>query len=343
MRIAVLYDPYDDASFDSGREPLAIPEDDLEGYEAMELGLRKLGHATKRLPVSDDIDALILELKSFDPDLAFNLADGFRRENLPQLVIPALLENLCLPYTGSDLRALGLSTDKALAKSILAAHGIRVPRHQVAYKDKFSLADDFSFPVIVKPLYEDGSYGITGESVVYSESDVMERVSHVMDKYHQPSIVEEFIEGREITAAVFGNTPPIVLPLCEMEFRDFTESRKKIYGFEAKRIEGSFEYRNIVPVCPAPLPRGVELDVKDIVLRAHVALGCRDYSNVDLRLDREFRPYVLEVNANPCVAPITEYVSSLKESGRSYQEFVQMLIDAACERGPNARAPVLET
>jgi D-alanine-D-alanine ligase len=318
---------------DREREEQLAAEEDLEAVRAVECSLEELGHTSERMAVTDDVGALLERLREGRPAVVFNLCESFRGESLPQANVAALLELLGVCYTGSGPEALGVSTDKALAKAVLAAHGIPVPRYQVAYWTELRLDPSLPFPVIVKPLYEDGSYGITGESVVGSAEALAARVEYIHETYRQPSIVEEFIEGREVNAAVLGSDPAEVLPLSEIEFRDFPPPMPRICGFEAKWQADSFEYQNTVPVCPASLPSVVEEAIRDIALRSHLALGCRDYSRVDFRLDRMLRPYVIEVNANPDISPDAGYVRSLQCSGRNFTDFVAALIRSSLERG----------
>jgi D-alanine-D-alanine ligase len=314
---------------DREREEQLAAEEDLEAVRAVECSLEELGHTSERMAVTDDVGALLERLREGRPAVVFNLCESFRGESLPQANVAALLELLGVCYTGSGPEALGVSTDKALAKAVLAAHGIPVPRYQVAYWTELRLDPSLPFPVIVKPLYEDGSYGITGESVVGSAEALAARVEYIHETYRQPSIVEEFIEGREVNAAVLGSDPAEVLPLSEIEFRDFPPPMPRIYSFRAKWVTGSFEYQNTIPTCPISLPEEVDAAIKDVALRSHLALGCRDYSRVDIRVAADWKPYVIEVNANPDTTVTDCFMRSVLQSGRTFTEFVACLIDGA--------------
>lgn len=333
MRVAVVVE----ASYsltDEQREEQLAAEQGFAAAAGVEESLQALGHVCRRLHLGDDAAGFLAELRAFEPDVAVNLCEIYRGESLPQANSAALLELLGIPYTGSGPAALLLSTDKALAKALLAHHGVPVPRHYVAYGKGVALAPRFDFPLIVKPLYEDGSYGITDRSVVYSERALAEQVAFVWSRFRQPAIVEEYIDGREINAALLGNDPPVALPLSEIEFRDLDPTRPRIVGFEGKWLPDSHQYRHTSRVCPASLPTELAAAVAGIARRCHLLLGCRDYSRVDLRLDRELRPFVLEVNANPDISPEGEsgFSHALLCSGRSYTGFVAQLIEMALAR-----------
>jgi D-alanine-D-alanine ligase len=287
------------------------------------------------LPLTDDINSLVEHIQTNKPDLVFNLIDTFRGQAFSQMNIMALLDLLGVCYTGSGSQAYGLSMDKALTKSILMSCKIPVPRFQVAYKNKIHLDAGLIYPLIVKPLYDGGSYGITNESVVYSSSAVEERVGYILNTYHQPSILEEYVEGREIHAAVLGDKSPIVMPLCEIDFQNFPNSLHRIRSFQSKWNINSFEYQNTALICPAPLPDEAEILIKKIAAESHKALGCRDYSRIDIRLDNDNKPYVLEVNTNPLISSNSSFIVSLQQSGRGYLDFISSLINSALERKGN--------
>jgi D-alanine-D-alanine ligase len=331
MRISIIFTAFEPVS-DLERENNLAVEGDLGIVEEVERSLHELGHSTERFPLTDDVNELLFHFQMSKPDLVFNLIDDFRGQIILQMNIIALFDLLGLSYTGSGPLAFGLSMDKALTKSILGARGIPIPRFQVAYKTKFHLDADFSFPVIVKPLYEGGSYGISNESVIRNLSAVEARVSYIQDTYHQPSIVEDYIDGREIIVSILGNDPPIVLPLCEMGFLNYPGSLYKIRNFQSKWIIDTFEYLNTALICPAALPSEVENIIKEIALKSHLAVGCRDYSKVDIRLDKYNRPYVIDVNTNPLISSNSSFIFSLEQSGRNYLDFIASLIDIAKER-----------
>jgi D-alanine-D-alanine ligase len=328
MRIGILYNPPEATPVQDARDRLVL-EDDLEAVAAVEACLRELGHAPVRLPLDDDVADLVCRLRRLAPDLVFNLCESFRGRSLALMHVPALLDRLGLPYTGNDGPALGLSTDKALAKAVLAAAGLTVPRHRLLTDPSEAAGADLAFPVIVKPLYEDGSFGISTESVVADPAALGERAAFLIARFGQPALAEEYVDGRELTVAILGNDPPTVLPLSEIRFADFPPGAPRIVCYDAKWVRDSFEYVHTLEVCPADLSEEATEDVRAVGLRAYRALGCRDYATVDVRLDATNTAYVLEVNANPSISPDTDFIRSLHASGRSYADLMTALIGFA--------------
>jgi D-alanine-D-alanine ligase len=321
----------------------------LEEVEAVERSLKELGYTGVRIPLKEDVVELIHRIQDLHPALIFNLCESFRGESLPQMNIAGLLELLRIPYTGSGPLAIGLSQDKALTKGILSSHKIPVPKYQVISTPDFEVdprlnhsasreekqvfeREELPFPLIVKPLYEDASLGITNQAVVSSLEALQQRVCYILARYQQPAIVEEYIEGREINAAVFGNAPARVLPLSEIDFSRFPPHLYKICSYEAKWMKESFEFQNAVPICPAALPTEVETRIVEIALKTYRIMGCRDYARIDLRLDATFKPYVIEVNTNPDISPEAGFTRSILKSGRTYTDFIRELLGFVWER-----------
>jgi D-alanine-D-alanine ligase len=331
MRIGILYNPPESVPVQDARDRLVF-EDDLEAVAAVEACLCELGHAPARLPLADDAADLLCRLRHLVPDLVFNLCESFRGRSLALMHVPALLDRLGLPYTGNDSVALGLSTDKALAKAVLANAGLTVPRHVLLTDPAEAAGADLAFPMIVKPLYEDGSYGISAESVVADPAALRKRAAFLISRFGQPALAEEYVDGREFTVAILGNDPPTVLPLSEIRFADFPPGAPKIVCYDAKWVRDSFEYLHTLEICPVDLPEEATECVRAVGLRAYRAIGCRDYATVDVRLDATNTAYVLEVNANPSITPDTDFIRSLCVSGRSYADLLTTLIGFATAR-----------
>jgi len=331
MRIAILFNVPRRGTKGEPKDFIS-EEGILEEVDAVERSLKELGHSSERLPLEEDVLDLLTRVQSIRPDLVFNLCESFKGESLPQMNIPALLELLGIPYTGSGPLAIGLSQDKALTKGVLSASKIPVPKYQVIYRPEFEMSKELPFPLIVKPLYEDASLGIDNNAVADSPEALKQRVRYVLDRYRQPAIIEEFIEGREINAAVLGNAPASVLPLSEIDFSRFPPHLRRICSYEAKWIKESFEFQNSVPICPARLSEEAEVWIRDMALRAYQALGCRDYARVDLRLDLANNPYVIEVNTNPDISPEAGFARAILKSGRTYTDFIGELLEFVAAR-----------
>ncbi len=270
-----------------------------------------------------------LDKESFD--IIFNLCEGYMGNVHGESWIAGFLDLLGIPYTGSDAFTLGLCLDKARTKDVLRANGIPTPSYQVFQQAEDPLQQDMKFPLIVKPLHEDGSVGIDQDSVVLNEEKLRARVAYVIKTYRQPALVEEFVDGRELNVAIMGNPPDLeVLPISEIIF-NMKEGNHKIVDFNAKWVATSETYKSTVGVCPAELDKDLEQRVKDIAVRAYILTRCRDYARVDLRV-RDGVPYVLEVNPNPGLDHDGGFARSARASGLDYNQMIKKILQLAVVR-----------
>jgi D-alanine-D-alanine ligase len=215
-----------------------------------------------------------------------------RAEELQSLeaAFAGALELCGTPYTGSPPRSLALCLEKPLARVLLAQAGVRVPRGVVLERGDEPL-DELAFPLIVKPLHEDGSLGIWKESVVYDDEALNRQIRYVVEWYRQPALIEEFIEGRELNVGLFETDGRVeVLPISEIDYSEFPEGIPKICGYEAKWEAESPEYQKSKPICPAQLEPVVQKRVEQIALKVFKLFGCQDYARVDMRLDPNGKP-----------------------------------------------------
>ncbi len=283
------------------------------------------------------------KLGPYPPDryVIFNLFEGLDNlvgeDGLPlpdQEAPTALaLEALGYRFTGADGRALALALDKAATKKVLAAGGVLTPRWRVlAYADEVSASAvrDLTFPLIVKPLAEDSSLAIDSHAVVTDLDGLRERVRYVVETYHQPVLAEEFIDGREINAAVWGN-PPEVLPLAEIDLSALGDPTRRIVTFSAKWEEGSFEYAHTPAICPAVLAPELESRIRHTVLQAwELVTHNRGYGRVDMRV-RGDQVYVLEVNPNPSIASDAGFARSARAAGVEFDQMILKILSFVTE------------
>ncbi|MBN2154852.1 MAG: GNAT family N-acetyltransferase [Candidatus Lokiarchaeota archaeon] len=264
-------------------------------------------------------------------DVIFNLCEGIGGNVAAESLVPAILDLFHIPYTGSDHITLGLCLDKARTKQFLMVNGIPTPRFQVFNTIAESLVDELSFPLIVKPLHEDASIGITEESVVYNSSQLNRQILRILEQYKQPALVEEYIDGREINIALYGNGSDIVaLPASEILF-DFDSSIPHIVDYESKWIEDSFKFTHTNGKCPADLEPKISEQINNIAKKAYEITGCRDYARVDFRLSGS-EIYVLEVNPNPGINIDSGYVRSAKTMGWTYVDLIHKILNSALKR-----------
>ncbi|MEM2961090.1 MAG: ATP-grasp domain-containing protein, partial [Candidatus Bathyarchaeia archaeon] len=267
-------------------------------------------------------------------DIVFNIAEGLRGESR-ESHIPVILEMLGIPYTGSGPATLAICLDKALTHKVLSAHGIPSPRFHVFKRTDGVLSDELNFPLVVKPLAEGSSKGVRSSSLVKDEQSLKRQVSWVIENYNQPAIVEEFLPGREFTVGLIGNEEPIVLPIVEIQL-DKLPNAALIYSYEAKWIWDTPENPLDIFKCPAEIPLDLEDGIKNIAIKAFKVLNCRDVCRIDMRLDDEGVPKILEVNPLPGLIPNPEAHSCLpeaaREAGFTYDQLICTILWQALKR-----------
>jgi len=330
MKIAVCYNRVP-PKLHKGEAGDRISEEGAElEARAVKMALTKLGHSVRVLPLGEDVAVFIEELRSLGPEVVFNLCEGFWGNSRQEMHVAALLDLLGFAFTGAGPLSLGLTQDKVRTKDLLLKHGLPTPKYVLVRPgEAHPRVRDMRFPLIVKPRFEDASLGITQDSIVEDEKRLKRRIDYVHQMYRQGALVEEFIEGREINAAIIGNSPYQVLPLSEIQFK--TGLSRAIVSYDGKWLENSEEYAQTEPVCPATLKARDEILVKDVALRAYKILECRDYARVDIRL-REGVPYILEVNANPDISPSAGLSRAAKVGGFDYPKLIERILLMALKR-----------
>lgn len=270
--------------------------------------------------------------EEINPDLVFNLCEtlyNHPHKALTEMYVAGWLELLKFPYTGSPPTALGVALNKMRCKQILKASGLPVPPSVAVPVGEKPDIESITPPFIVKPVREDGSFGITKDSVVKTQQEAEERVSFIHEKYRQPALVEEFLEGREFTVAVIDN-PPRVLGIGEINFNGLPNDEPKIRSYNVKWDKNAPE---AVAKFPAEIETPLKNRLEKIALKSFHALGCRDYARIDIRVSENRRPYILEVNPNPDISPDGEFGDAAKASGVSYTELIKNVAENALSRG----------
>jgi D-alanine-D-alanine ligase len=307
--------------------------DDAVTIAAVEAALAQVGEVI-RLEADEDFPPRV---RAARPDIVFNMAEGLHGANREGHV-PAICEFYDIPYTGSDPLTLGLGLDKRRSKEVFAAAGVPVPVGVVvAYAEERQRALRVPVPVIVKPLFEGSSKGIPEAALCDSADDVLARVDRVLQEYRQPVLIEEFLPGREFTCAIIGNGAGArALPLVEIRFDALPAGAKPIYGYEAKWIWDTPERPLPIFRCPASVEPALNAMVVDTALAAFHALGCRDWGRVDLRLDADGTPRVLEINPLPGVLPDPDqnscFPKAARAAGLSYDEMIRSVLNAGLAR-----------
>ncbi|MBI2428204.1 MAG: ATP-grasp domain-containing protein [Ignavibacteriales bacterium] len=308
----------------------------MEEKEDIQAAMISLGYDTSIFNMSDDLDRFLAYLKAMQPDIIFNMVECLGDSAIHEMHVAGIYELLGFTYTGAGPMTLGTCLNKARAKEVLSFNGIPTAKFFVCKDIKKLIADDIdlSYPMFVKPSNEDASVGIDNKSVVNTFQELKERVGYILRKFNEPAIVEEYIDGRELNVGIIGNKKPIVLPISEIDFSGLPDTYPKIVTYDAKWMEGTVEYSGTQGKCPAQLSPAVEEKIKEIALRAYQLMGCRDYARVDIRLSKNNKPYVLEVNPNPDLSDDAGFYRSAKTYGLSYTETVGKIVEYAIERHP---------
>ena len=272
-------------------------------------------------------------------DVVFNIAEGLNgawREAL----VPFMLEELGIPYTGSDPTTLILCLDKERTKQILSCFNIKTPLYKV-FSEVPELTTEqltpLEFPLIVKPLREGSSKGIKNSSLVMGMKDCQNQIARTIQGYNQPVLVEEFIPGREFTVAILGNGEKIeALPVVEIDFSSLPKGAVPIYSYEAKWVWDVPSKPLEIFSCPAAVKPLIQERIKEVAINAYKAMGCRDWCRVDIRLNNQNVPYVLELNPIPGILPDARDNSCFPKAGRavgwSYTQLVNIVLSITCER-----------
>ncbi len=275
-------------------------------------------------------------LKKLRPDIVFNIAEGFAGISR-EAQIPAMLDMLMIPYTGSDPLTLATTLDKARTKEILSYYNIPTPK----FLEVTSVAEiknhKLRFPLVVKPIGEGSGKGIYSSSLVNDEDALAKEVARVLNEYNQSALIEEFLPGREFTVAIMGNNGSAqVLPIIEITYESFPEDFVPLYSYEAKWILDSKENQLDIYKCPAAVDEKLEAAIKKICLDTYKILRCRDWSRIDLRLDKDGVPNIIEVNPLPGILPDPKdnscYPKAARTAGMDYNTMLLSVLEAARKR-----------
>jgi D-alanine-D-alanine ligase len=289
--------------------------------------------------VRNDLQYLVRCLDEIRPDLVFNGVEAFHGNAGLEYMIPGILEAEGHRYTGSPPLALLVSRNKAMSKKVLAYHGIRVPGF-ATYRPGEALVvpPNLRLPLIVKPLQSDASAGISQASVVQDPASLADRVTMIHERFDQPAIAEEFVDGRELYVSLIGNGDALdILPITEMVFdKRRTRPEERIATEFAKWDEDYRARKGIRNVFARPIARAARERIEEICRTAFRALWLRDYARLDIRLAPDGEVWFLEANANPFISYGHDMANAAEKAGMDYYQFVQRLVDEAIGRYEHA-------
>lgn len=297
--------------------------DVLVQAEAVEKALDSLGYNHFRAYCGLNLEHIRKLLIKDPPDLVFNLVEGLDGKG-SLIHLPAwLMETYGIPFTGSPAHSLMVTTDKVRTKTILREHGIPTPDWISPRKPG---KPEPGKRYILKPIREDGSAGITDDSVMKGGSIDMKGFSG--NGRFRDHFLEEYIDGREFNLTLLaGPGGPEVMPVAEMRYVDYPADKPRILNFASKWDEGSFEYARTIRTFDLPEEdRELTDRMQEISLQCWDLFEMKGYARVDLRVDRDHHPYVLEVNANPCISPDAGFVAACARGGVDYASMIQRII-----------------
>jgi D-alanine-D-alanine ligase len=314
--------------------------------EAIADALRQAGHETTFL--EGDV-TLYDRLRELRPDICFNICEGHFGDSRESQV-PAILEMLRIPYTGSQVLTLALALDKPMTKRVLTYHGLPTPAFQVFERLNEPLNTDLIFPLFAKPSRQGTGMGINPQSIVHDESQLRIQIARLLEEYREPVLIERFIDGRDVTVGMVGNlvapvawrvpededAPRIVrglrfFPPLEIGLGEYAEGEAGLYTYHAKvNLVDKLTY-----ICPARVDADQVEELNWLAAAVFRVTGCLDVARVDFRLDAADgdRPYILEINPLPGLSPgISDLVIEAEAAGISHPDLINLILDQALER-----------
>lgn len=315
-----------------------VPPESLEGLSQQEAhrikmeydvlwGLEKLGHDVRVLGIGDELAPIRRSIESWKPHIAFNLMMHFHGVGIYDAHVVGYLELLRVPYTGCNPRGLHLAGDKALSKKILTYHRIAVPRfRRFRVGTRRKLPANMPYPMIVKSAVEHSSTGIAQASIVHDDEGLLQRVEFMHRTVGTDVIAEQYIDGREVTVGVLGNQRLTVFDPWELHFDNLPEGSEPI---ATSKMKWDLAYQKKIGVRTAAaedLGEAKNTELKRLAKRVYRALDLSGFARIDLRLDAEGRPYVLEANPNPDLCLGEDFAESADRAGTSYPELLQRLL-----------------
>ena len=342
LKVTVLYDLFEEEPAEAQEEAPAprkrkgkpkrkkkpAKHDREEIFEALE----KLGHEPS-YHVLDGRPQSLFGLAKCGADVIFNLTESYAGDDTKEMHVTAFLDLLEIPYTGAGPHAHILAQDKSIAKKMFAFHDIQSPYFATAWRGTIDHAHDIKFPLIVKPTSEDGSIGIDAAALVTSVKELMERVSYIQSEFDSPALIEEYIEGREIYAAILGSYENAhALPLVELDLSKLPKGTPRIATVDVKFEKDTEAYKLTKSAIAEDLDEELEIKLIETALKAYRAVKLRDYGRIDMRVSNKGEIYVIEANPNPWLSSGQEFAMAAKKSGLSYTQMIGEIVDHAMAR-----------
>ncbi len=276
------------------------------------------------IPCGRDIFTFIKNLKEFFPNAVFNLCEAFRDKSIGEMFVASIYELLGIPYTGSPPLTIGICLNKVLTKKLLVSHGLPTPPWFL--KDEIEKIDDNMFPLIIKPISEDGSLGIFRENVIFERNELERKMESFYERAKVPFFLEKYIDGRELNVSFLGKES---ICIGEIEFKIYP----RILTYDGKWKENSEDDLGTVPKYPAELKEEEREKILKIAKKAFEIFGLRDYARIDMRMDESGNLFVIDVNPNPDLSTDAGFARALRVSGINYEDGIKRILQFALERG----------
>ena len=330
LHIGIACNLYDENA--AGQESLVENDLTVIGKD-IEKNLKERGYKLSFFDFND-LPKAFNDLKNSDIDLVFNVCERINNSSLLEPHAASIFDTLQIPYTGSNPFTLGLCIDKIRVKKLLSYHKIPTPEWDYVYALDDDIRDDLRYPLIVKPANTDNSIGITNDSVVRNPEELRRQLEKVIKEIGRPALIEEYIDGDEYDVPIIGTDKNDfrILPLSRSIFDELPTDIWHIYPFEAKYTDESVYDKIIVQRPPKNIGKKLETLLGEIALDTYKILDCHDYGRVEIRVDKNNNPYVLELNPNPSLDNGGFFAESAEMIGMDYGDFLEEIIRLAIKR-----------
>ncbi|MBF0406602.1 MAG: ATP-grasp domain-containing protein [Candidatus Riflebacteria bacterium] len=292
--------------------------------------LQELGYSTELILVGKDLSDFISRINLFKPDAIFNLCETIEGKSGLEPAVPHLMRWLGIPFTGNSPEALTICLNKPLSKTLLRAYNFLTPDFLTL--EHISEVEGWNkWPAIMKPAFEDASLGIDEGSVVSSLVQAKERFTFLQEKFNGPVLIEDFIDGREINAAVFETKDGLRVGLNEIDFSGLTHGKPKIVTYEAKWVENSEYFKGTPVKSPAQVDEPLNTEIRQIAKDVFHRFKLSGYARIDFRITKN-RAFILEMNPNPDLSIDAGMAKSFKEMGLTWHQALKAIIETAMIR-----------
>lgn len=336
MEIALIYNLRPDLDRKDPKLEKYIEGDEWKTIKGIGDAIEQNNHSVTYFPTNEHLYRQ-LELAKDRIDLIFNYSEGYYNAADREAHVPTIAEILRIPYTGPSPLSSALILNKSKAKEIWKVNHVKTAEWQVFESPETQLNKDLDFPLIVKPNNEGSGIGIKDNSIVNNQKELINAINNIINSYHQPALVAEYLPGREFTVALLGNGEDIItLPIIEVNFAAFPKGTPQIDTYEAKFVYGVTGEAEETEFCPADVTKDLEQEIIQTSIDAYKSIGCRDFARVDLRLNQKQEVCVMEVNHPPGLmsdaSEMSFFTIASNAHGWSFAQTIGEIINISCKR-----------